>query len=147
MIRYTLRCGRGHGFDSWFRSAQAFDTLRAAGQLACPDCGATDVDKALMAPTVRPTRKTTAQPPSPEPAPPTEDEARRAAALAELRKRVEANSEHVGLRFAAEARAMHAGDTPARPIHGEARPDEARALIEDGVPVLPLPFLPTRKVN
>ena len=144
MIRYTLRCSRGHGFDSWFRSAQDFDALHGAGQVSCPDCGTAQVDKALMAPTVRPARQTApAQPPA---APPPQDDARRAA-LAELRRKVEANSDYVGLRFASEARAMHAGDAPERPIHGEARLDEARALLEDGVPILPLPFLPTRKVN
>jgi hypothetical protein len=71
----------------------------------------------------------------------------RAEALAALRREIEANSEYVGLRFAAEARAMHAGDVPARPIHGEARAEEARALLAEGVPVAPLPFLPTRKAN
>jgi hypothetical protein len=69
------------------------------------------------------------------------------AAIAALRRQIEENSEYVGLNFAAEARQMHEGDSPVRAIHGEARPDEARKLIEDGVPVAPLPFLPTRKVN
>ncbi|MGY6410476.1 MAG: DUF1178 family protein [Alkalilacustris sp.] len=145
MIRYSLRCPNGHGFDSWFGSAGDYDRLTAAGQIACPDCGAGNVAKAPMAPSVRPGRNAAAPPPAPGPAL-SPDEARRAA-LAELRRRIEASSENVGLRFAAEARAMHAGEAPERPIHGEARPDEARALIEEGVPVLPLPFLPSRKVN
>lgn len=71
----------------------------------------------------------------------------REAALAELRRRVEANSEYVGLQFATEARKMHAGEAPERPIYGETRIDEARALLEEGVPVAPLPFMPARKTN
>lgn len=145
MIRYALRCGKGHGFDGWFRSAEDFDRLRTSGHIACPDCGSGAVEKALMAPGVRPGRDAQ-QAATPE-APPADASARRAAVLAELRRRVEAQSDYVGLRFVAEARAMHAGDAPERPIHGEARIDEARALLEDGVPVLPLPFLPTRKVS
>ncbi|HEY6918528.1 MAG TPA: DUF1178 family protein, partial [Tabrizicola sp.] len=69
------------------------------------------------------------------------------AKLAELKKQIEENSEYVGMNFAAEARKIHAGDAPERAIHGEAKPDEARALIEEGLPVAPLPFLPARKVN
>ncbi|MBD3765289.1 MAG: DUF1178 family protein, partial [Rhodobacterales bacterium] len=69
------------------------------------------------------------------------------AALAALRRQIEETSDYVGLNFAAEARAMHTGETPARPIWGEARPDEARALIDEGVPVAPLPFVPPRRTN
>jgi hypothetical protein len=95
------------------------------------------VTKALMAPEVRPSdRAPSAAPDDP-----------RARALAELRRRVEENSEYVGLEFAAEARRMHEGDIPERSIWGEARLDEARGLIEDGVPVAPLPFMPSRKTN
>jgi hypothetical protein len=137
MIRYALRCDRDHGFDSWFGSAEAYDRLRAGGQVACPDCGSTAVDKALMAPHVTPSR----------PAPLTAAKDPREAALAELRRRVEENSEYVGLEFAAEARRIHEGDAPERAIYGEARLDEARRLIEDGVPVAPLPFLPKARAN
>jgi len=136
MIRYRLRCGGDHAFDSWFPSAAAYDQLRAAGMLTCPDCGSAEVDKALMAPRVRTDADTS----------PAEPDSREKA-LAELRRKVEENSEYVGMRFAAEARRMHDGDTPERSIYGEARADEARALIEDGIPVAPLPFLPARKVN
>ena len=147
MIRYALRCSGGHDFDSWFRSADAYDTLRAAGHVTCPDCGRSEVEKALMAPGVV-TRPGATVPPPPAPAAPdTAPDTARRAALEALRKRVEATSEYVGLRFAAEARQMHSGATPERPIHGEARPDEARALIDDGVPILPLPFVPSRKAN
>lgn len=137
MIRYDLTCDKGHAFDSWFASAAAYDRLAGAGHVACPDCGSAQVSKALMAPAVvaKPERALTT-PRDP-----------REAALAELRAQVEANSDYVGLSFAAEARAMHEGRAPERPIHGEAKLDEARKLIEDGVPVAPLPFLPARKAN
>lgn len=139
MIRYTLKCAKGHDFDSWFQSAAAFDKLVAAGHLACAICGETGVEKALMAPAVA--HGDAPRPDLSAPHSPVE------AAMAELRRQVEANSEYVGLGFAAEARAMHEGTTPARSIYGEAKPEEARKLLEDGVPVAPLPFLPDRKAN
>ena len=155
MIRYDLRCRQGHDFDSWFSSSSGFETLRAAGHLSCPICGGTEIDKALMAPALG----RAAEMPGPAPAgaaTPAEGPegaqaaitpAQRAAMIAELRARIEANSDYVGLSFATEARRMHAGDIPGRPIHGEAHPDEARQLIEDGIPVAPLPFIPTRRQN
>jgi len=143
MIKFALRCGDGHHFDSWFQSDEAFASLAAAGRLACPECGDARIAKALMAPKVRDSRKA-AQPPQDEVAPTGEDRER---ALAELRAHVEQNSEYVGLNFAAEARAIHDGSSPERAIYGEAKIAEARALIEDGVPVAPLPFAPRRKMN
>ncbi len=145
MIRYDLKCANGHAFDSWFASAAAFDRLRAAGHVACPTCGSTAVDKALMAPAVVQARPGDGAPRPLGPGEGPEDP--RAAALAALKREIEAKSEYVGLRFAAEARRMHAGEAPARPIHGEAKLEEARALIAEGVPVAPLPFVPTRKTN
>ena len=155
MIRYSLTCAKGHGFDSWFQNAAAYDGLRAAGQVACPLCGDAQVDKVLMTPAVRPARKAEAReasapvpdvPPSvsgPLRAPQSDVEV----AIAELRRQIEANSDYVGMNFVAEARRMHSGEVPERAIHGEARPEEARQLLEEGVPVAPLPFLPARKVN
>ncbi len=169
MIRYTLTCRTGHGFDSWFQNAGAFATLLAAGQLSCPVCGVAEVEKSLMAPGIVSARRSGAAPGSGDgsvaasaatsaatstatgpasPAPSlSRPQSELEAAIAALRRQIEKNSDYVGMNFAAEARRMHDGDAPARPIHGEARPDEARALIEDGVPVAPLPFLPARKVN
>jgi hypothetical protein len=153
MIRYTLRCSAGHGFDSWFQSAGSFDALRGAGMVTCPDCGIAEVEKSLMAPQVRPARNSAAAPTAAEAAqapaagPLASPATERERALAALRAHVEANSDYVGLNFAAEARAMHEGSAPARSIHGEARLDEARKLIEDGVQVAPLPFLPRSKAN
>ncbi|WP_172296532.1 DUF1178 family protein [Pseudoruegeria sp. HB172150] len=148
MIRYALKCNADHAFESWFASAGAFDSLKAAGMVVCPECGSTEVEKTLMAPRVRPARKA-----APAPAAETKETALTKPAneveekLAELRKHVEANSDYVGLSFAAEARKMHDGEIPHRSIYGEAKADEAKALLEDGVPVAPLPFMPTRKTN
>lgn len=135
MIKFSLKCANHHGFESWFQSGAAFDSLRARGMVACPVCGQTDVAKALMAPAVS-TTDTPAAPPV--------DLSERIKAL---RTEVEANSNYVGSDFATQARAMYLGDIPDRPIHGEARMDEAKALIDDGVPILPLPFVPSRKAN
>ncbi len=157
MINYTLKCANDHRFDSWFQSAAAFDKLKAAGMVACAVCGDTHVEKAMMAPRVRPARSAAAKPqdPTPTPAPeasgapgPLSQPASPAEqALKELRAHVEANSDYVGKDFASEARAMHEGDAPERPIYGEAKVEEAKALIEDGVPVAPLPFNIGRKTN
>jgi hypothetical protein len=143
MIRYDLKCDQGHAFDSWFQSSAAYDRLAQAGHVACPACGSARVEKALMAPAIAPEAvagRDTARPLTTPQDP-------REVALAALRREIEEKSEYVGMSFAAEARAMHEGLTPERPIHGEARMDEARKLLEDGVPVAPLPFVPARKTN
>ena len=140
MIQYRLRCKDGHEFDSWFQSSAAFDRLAASGHVACGVCGAAGVEKTLMAPAVKKAGPETTRPLA-DPA--TEAERQ----LAELRRQIEENSDYVGLNFAAEARAIHDGDSPARSIYGEAKPDEARALLEDGIPVAPLPFRPARRSN
>ena len=142
MIRYAIKCSADHSFDSWFQSAAAYEALNGAGRISCPICGSVKVEKGLMAPAVR-LSDPVKVPERPLEAPGTDVEA----ALAALRRQIEANSDYVGLNFAAEARRIHAGDAPERAIYGEARADEARALIEDGVPVAPLPFVPGRKTN
>lgn len=133
MIKFSLRCTQGHSFESWFQSGPAFDDLNERSLVTCPTCGSSDVSKALMAPAVTPARKA----PTPE----------MQQKLAALRAEIEANTDYVGDRFAEEARAMYLGDIPDRPIHGEAKLEDAKALLEDGIPVLPLPFLPSRKAN
>lgn len=137
MIRFALRCSEGHGFDSWFASGAEFDRLQAAGLLGCAVCGVATVEKELMAPRVQAGSE---GPSLRAPASPAEQ------ALVELRRKIEASSENVGRDFAAEARRIHEGEAPARPIIGEARPAEARALIEDGVPIAPLPWS-SRRAN
>lgn len=153
MINYTLKCANDHRFDSWFQSAEAFDKLKAAGMVTCAVCGDTNVEKAMMAPRVRPARSKAAaptaqpEPTAPTPAPLTEPANEAEAALAKLRKQVEENSDYVGKDFATQARAMHDGTAPERAIYGEAKLEDAKALIEDGVPVAPLPFNIGRKTN
>jgi hypothetical protein len=131
MIRFSLRCDQAHRFDSWFGSGADFERLVDTGHIACAVCGSTAVAKDLMAPSISggaPEAGLSA------PASPAER------ALAELRRRIEATAENVGRDFAAEARRIHEGEAPERAIVGEARPSEARALLEDGIPVAPLPW-------
>ena len=148
MIQYALKCADGHTFDSWFQSAEAYEKLAATGMVACAVCGSDKVEKAMMTPRVSQGRKSADPEPEPQPARPLSQPASAAEqALAELRRKVEENSDYVGMNFATEARAIHEGAAPERPIYGEAKPEEARALIEEGVPVAPLPFTPNRKTN
>ncbi|MER2509889.1 DUF1178 family protein [Amaricoccus sp.] len=141
MIRFTLRCDKAHSFDSWFGSGEDYQRLADDGRIACAICGSFDVRKDVMAPAVISGGSAGAAPDLAAPASVAEQ------ALAELRRRIEARSEDVGRDFAAEARRIHEGEAPARPIIGEARPADARALIEDGVPIAPLPWSSPRKTN
>lgn len=172
MIQYTLKCAEGHRFDSWFKSASAYDKLHKAGHVTCVFCGSSDVEKAMMAPRLNvkenskaaplgehaseptptpPAPATTATPPQPvKPAQPvslSEPGSELEQAIKKFKKHVEANSDYVGKNFAKEARAIQSGDAPERAIWGETKLEDAKALIEDGVPVTPLPFTPTRKTN
>ena len=145
MIRYTLKCSNDHVFDSWFRNSEAFDTLRASGQITCSACGNTDVAKAIMAPAVTGKQKPgieaapDAQPgeaaPLSEPSHPAE------VALRKIRDHIRKNSDYVGSEFASEARKMHDGESEQRSIWGEATLKDAKALHDDGIPVAPLPFI------
>lgn len=139
MIQYALKCADGHQFDSWFQSASAFDKLHSAGMISCTACGTSDVSKAIMAPRVN--AKSDAPVALSEPVTPQEE------AIAELKTHVEKNSTYVGKDFASQARAMHDGDAPARMIHGETSLPEAKKLLQDGIPVAPLPFRPSRNTN
>ncbi len=138
MIKYTLTCKDGHSFDSWFASADAFEGVARAGHLACAVCGGGEVRKSLMAPQVATSEKGTAL---------RQPESEMEKAVAQMRDHVEANSDYVGKDFVSQARAMHDGDAPERAIHGEARLDQAKKLVEDGVPVVPLPFAPKQKLS
>ena len=147
MIRYDLKCAKGCEFESWFASSAAYDALAAAGMVSCAVCGGDNVEKALMAPRVRTARKTAeAAPEAPRPSEETAPVLSAPAGgevetmLRKLRAEIEAKSDYVGDRFASEARAMYVGDKEHRAIHGEATKDEAKSLMEDGVPVAPLPF-------
>ncbi len=151
MIRYALRCDHGHAFESWFQSSAAYDSQHKRGLVACPTCNSTKVEKAIMAPRIARKGKSKS---APEPvAAPAEDTASTSLVMApqerellsklkELRDHVLKNADNVGNKFPDEARKMHYGDIEHRAIYGEATTEEARALIDEGVEVAPLPILP-----
>lgn len=133
MILFQLRCGKDHHFDGWFRDNAAFDRQAAAGHVACPVCGETSVEKAIMAPRLnRATGQALDAP----------DVARALRqVLGELRKSVEANCDYVGERFPEEARKIHYGESEARAIYGEASGDEAKELAEEGIGFQAIPWV------
>ncbi|WP_425045957.1 DUF1178 family protein [Primorskyibacter sp. S87] len=148
MIQYALKCDNDHSFDSWFQSAEAYDKLAAAGMVSCAVCGSSSVEKAIMTPRVRPARSAaTSKTEATKPGPLTGAASPAEQALSELKKKVEESSDYVGTSFAEEARAIHLGDAPERSIYGEAKVEEAKELIDEGVPVTPLPFRVNRKNN
>ncbi|WP_024575507.1 MULTISPECIES: DUF1178 family protein [unclassified Afipia] len=151
MIRYALRCERGHTFESWFQSSAAYDSQHKRGLIACPTCESTKVEKAIMAPRI--TRKGKSKSAPELAAAPAEEtpstplvmapqERELLSKLKELRDNVLKNADNVGNKFPEEARKMHYGDTEHRAIYGEATTEEARALIDEGIEVAPLPVLP-----
>ncbi|MDH2386867.1 DUF1178 family protein [Bradyrhizobium sp. CER78] len=152
MIRYTLRCEQGHQFESWFQSSSAYESQERRHLINCPSCGSDKVERAIMAPRV--VSKKGREPARPAPATPVEttpnestslmmaQERELRSKLKELRDHIVKNADNVGDRFPNEARKMHYGDIEHRPIYGEASPEEARALIDEGVEVSPLPTLP-----
>lgn len=142
MIVFDLRCGSGHVFEAWFGSSRDYDDQSQRGLLACPICGAAEVVKAVMAPSL-PAKANRANEPSPA------GVKALLGSLATAQRKALAGSEHVGTRFAAEARAIHLGDAEARSIHGQATASDARALADEGVRVapLPLPFVPPELEN
>ena len=141
MINYTLKCDQNHTFDSWFKSAEAFEMLVKKSMVVCSECGSTNITKAIMAPSVSTSRKKDNKPSE------LEKKSKLKNDILELKKKIEANSEYVGNNFANEARSMYLGETPERSIYGEAKTDDAKKLIDDGIPVMPLPFLPAKKAN
>ena len=154
MIRYTLRCDQDHSFESWFQSSSAYDQQVKRKLVTCPVCGSAEVEKAIMAPRIVGKRSREKAPVPVETAAPVEAPATEStplmmaqerelrAKIKELRDHIVKNADNVGERFPNEARAMHYGDKEHRPIYGEASPEEARALIDEGVEVSPLPTLP-----
>ncbi len=152
MIRYNLRCERGHAFESWFQSSAAYETQEKRKLVNCPSCGSAKVERAIMAPQIVSKKRRETAEPAPaaaaEVATPAStpllmaQERELRAKLKELRDHIVKNADNVGERFPNEARKMHYGDIEHRPIYGEASPEEARSLIEEGVEVSPLPVLP-----
>jgi hypothetical protein len=155
MIRYSLHCEKGHSFESWFQSSAAYDAQIRRKLVTCPVCGSAKVEKAIMAPQIASKKGREIAAPAQEPAASATEvtapastpllmaqERELRAKLKELRDHIVKNADNVGERFPNEARKMHYGDMEHRPIYGEASPDEARALIDEGVEVSPLPVLP-----
>lgn len=133
MIRYDLKCSDGHVFDAWFKDAGSFEAQIASSDVSCPHCGSEHVGKALMAPAIGGRR---------DPDAASADVMRRIRAMQE---HVERTCEPVGERFAEEARRIHYGETEERGIYGEASPDEARALKDEGIAFARLPWAPKRQ--
>ena len=167
MIRYALNCEHGHAFESWFQNSAAYDKQAKRGLVACPVCGSAKVEKAIMAPRLSCSDAGGPRPPSPVPAPPAsphgpiqpapmppipsgkaplavmsppERELRKK--LKELRDHITKNADYVGPRFPEQARKIHYGEIEHRSIYGEASPEEAKELLEEGIEFHPLPILP-----
>jgi len=139
MIRYALRCADGHEFESWFRDSDAFDAQSAAKLLSCPACGSLKIEKQIMAPNVA----LQEEKPAPQPvAMIAEKDHEIRQMLRALKQHLEAHAENVGVGFADEARKIHYGEADERAIYGVTSPDEAKALHDEGIPVLPVPNLP-----
>lgn len=136
MIRYALRCEVEHEFEAWFSSSSGFDEQVQKGLVECPMCGSKAVSKAIMAPMVR-THKGVDKAADAQKAV--------AEAMHRLKQHVEATHDYVGGQFASEARDIHEGLAPDRPIYGEATPEEVKSLVEDGVPVAALPVFSSAK--
>ena len=158
MIRYTLACEHEHTFESWFQNSAAYDKQAKRGLVACPVCNSGKVEKAIMAP--RLARADVPEPSPPIPAPPaapapavtktpvaimSSQERELRQKLKELRDHVTKNANYVGPKFPEEARKIHYGETEHRSIYGEASPEEAKALVEEGIEFHPLPILPDER--
>jgi hypothetical protein len=138
VIRYSLSCEKSHEFEGWFSSSADFDSQLSRGLISCPSCGSQSVSKMLMAPFVSTARqkdatRTLAM-----------DKAQKIAfaKIKETLATIRSNAEDVGDKFPEEARKIHYGEAEERGIIGQASPDEAKALIEEGIDVAPLPILP-----
>ena len=130
MIVYSLRCENSHEFEGWFQSGAAYDDQVATGKLVCPMCESHKIEKAIMAPAVSGTKRSTLA----------ADELKKMRQfMTGMRKYVKENADYVGPKFPEEARKIHYGETEERHIYGEATLQEAKELIEEGVEVAPLP--------
>lgn len=144
MIKYSLICDQDHEFEGWFGSSDDYDKQRKRGFVECPNCGSQKISKALMAPGVAGTKKSSDSdqvianiaPQMPEEV---------VTKIREIKEHIEANSENVGDKFPEEARKIHYGESEARGIYGKASVKEAVELAEEGVGVVPIPELPEDK--
>ena len=137
MIRYALTCDHGHDFEGWFGASGDYDDQQARGLLECPVCASRGVRKQIMAPAISGTKRTARD------VEPAQMQAMMMEAAGRIRAHVEENFDDVGDAFAREARNIHEGKSEERGIYGEATPKDVKKLVEDGVPVAPLPPKPT----
>ena len=133
MILFTLRCAKDHEFEAWFRDSDGFEAQHSAGEIACPLCGDTAVEKAVMAPRVARSRDVV---------PPALAMAQMHKVLTEMRRQIETNCDYVGPRFAEEARRIHYGETDPHGIYGEATDTESRELTDEGIKFGQIPWVP-----
>jgi len=159
MIKYALICEADHEFESWFPDSASYDKQAKRGLVTCPVCDSAKISKAIMAPNVARKDKdrvviaadnddTPSVPAAPAPqniALLDEQQQQLRGMIRELHEKIVANTDDVGENFPEEARKMHEGETPARSIRGKASFEEARELLEDGIPVLPIPDLPEER--
>ena len=156
MIKYALVCDSSHEFESWFPGSESYEEQARRGFVECPMCQSTKVSKAIMAPNVArkdrdaPANDLTAAVPAAPPAPQQvalldEKQQHLRSLMRELHEKIVATSDDVGEAFPEEARKMHDGETPARSIRGKASFEEARSLLDEGIPVLPIPDLPEER--
>lgn len=145
MIVFDLKCSGDHVFEVWFKSSAAYEEQRAQGLVACPYCGDSTVTKAVMAPAVGAKGNQLAEKPAVTP----ETFKAALAAIAQIQAKQLETSQWVGKAFSEKARAMHLGEAPEAPIHGQATLAEAKALVDEGVPVAPLlvPVVPPEARN
>jgi hypothetical protein len=155
MILYRLRCSKGHEFESWFKDSRTYERQERKSLIGCAVCGDSKVERALMSPRIG-KADDAAEPqalPAPVPAPPSLEQQKMAAlarhmpkelrqALLQVRAEVEKNCEHVGDRFAEEARKIHYGESDKRGIYGQTTDEEAEALAEEGIEFGRLPWIP-----
>jgi hypothetical protein len=148
MIHYQLQCGQAHGFDGWFKDSASFEKQAKRGLIECPECGGTDIERALMAPALGKRESVPAVVEPPPPAPPPEKvaggrlPAQMIAVLQRMRAEVEKNCDYVGPDFADQARAMHRGEVEAKGIYGETTDEQAESLAEEGISVAKIPWVP-----
>jgi hypothetical protein len=163
MIHYQLQCGQAHGFDGWFKDSVSFDKQAKRGLIECPECGGTDVERALMAPALArrgalarrealpvPVEAPSPAGPGPETAPAAGSVEKAAgrlpaqmmAVLQRIRAEVEKNCDYVGPDFADQARAMHRGEAEPKGIYGETTEEQAESLAEEGIGVTKIPWVP-----
>jgi hypothetical protein len=152
MIHYQLRCSQSHGFDGWFNDSASFEKQSSLGLIECPECGGTDVERALMAPALGKGRSLVIPDVPPQPPPSAESPEKVAlaqrppaqilAALQRIRAEVEKTCDYVGPAFADQARAMHRGEVEAKSIYGETTEEQAESLADEGIAVAKIPWVP-----